>query len=350
MRIVEYRTLCQRAFKTRRRVLGIGKPGVGKTEAAHTAARMEGMEFIGLCSALEDPSSIRGYPSRGENGRATHCLFDGIAKAFDAKDPTVLFFDDLGMSSESTMRAIMRLVQFGEIDGRKMPDCVVIGAASNDVGHGAGVYGMIEPLKSRFHTIVDVETNIDDVVGYGLAHEWPSELLAYLRNNPPALHDWKPIKSMKIDGACPRGWDYAAQWINDGVLDQEVLEGCVGKARATEFLAFRALINDLPDVDRCIMDPEGSPLPENPSARFMIAMALATKMTAGNFGQVRKYLDRLPQMFRAFSIKDAFRGENEKRQAKMLPDGYRQISTSKDFTAWVCSKDGKDVMSAAGAD
>ena len=347
MRIGEYRDFLVKALAKKRRILAVGAPGVGKTFGAAEATRILAWEFIGLCSALEDPSSIRGYPSRGDNGEATHCLFDGIARAFRATKPTLLFFDDLGMASESTMRAIVRLVQFGEIDNRKLPDCVVIGAATNDVGHGAGVYGMIEPLKSRFHSIVTVETNIDDVVGYGLARNWPSWLLAYLRNEPTALHDWKPEKSMRVGGACPRGWEYLAEWDNDGIDDPEVWAGCVGKGRATQASAFKALINELPDVDACILDPDSAPVPANPSARYLVSMALASKMSAGNFGACVRYLNRLPAMFRAFGIRDAFRAEDQKRKNQSLPKDHKPLSGSRDFTCWACSEDGKAVMAAA---
>lgn len=347
MRIGELVPFYERAITKRRRVLFVGPPGVGKTFGAEAAAGHVEHEFIGMCSALEDPSTIRGYPSRGADGKASHLLFDGIAKAFEAKKPTVLFFDDLGMASESTMRSIVRLVQFGEIDGRKLPEYVVIGAATNDVGHGAGVYGMIEPLKSRFHSIVTVETNLDDVIGYGLARGWPSDLCAFLRNAPDALHDWKPEKSMKVGGACPRGWEYVAEWVNDGIDDPEVLAGCVGKGRATQYVAFRELINELPDLDAVLLDPDTAPVPDNPSARFLVAMGLASKMTAGNFGRCVTYLTRLPAMFRAFSIRDAFRAEAQRKRDDKLPKDWKPLSGSRDFTSWACSSDGKEVMAAA---
>lgn len=335
--------LC-RAIPARRRVLLVGAPGVGKTFSFLEADRRLGRESILMCSALEDPSTIRGYPSRGSNGTAEHCLFDGIARAFAATRPTTLVFDDLGMASESTMRAIVRLIQFGEIDGRKLPDCVTIGAATNDVGHGAGVYGMIEPLKSRFHTILPVETSVDDVVAYGLTHNWPVWLAAFLRNSPDSLHDWKPEKSMKQGGACPRGWEYLAEWANDGIDDVEVWAGCVGQGAAVKAHAFWALQAELPDVDQCILDPDGSIVPENPSARLLVGMALAAKLSDRNFGQVVKYLRRLPQMIRAYSLKDAFRLEAERLKAGSLPPGYHSISMSPDFSAWVGSADGKEII------
>lgn len=347
MRISKTVELLERVLPKRKRVLLVGAPGVGKTDSFMQASARTDMDFIGICAPLEDPSSIRGYPSRGKDGTATHCLFDGIARAMAASKPTVLVFDDLGMASESTMRAIVRLVQFGEIDNRKLPDCVVIGAATNDVGHGAGVYGMIEPLKSRFHSIINVETHVDDVVTYGMTHNWPDDMMAFLRNSPEAIHDWKPEKSMRVGGACPRGWDYAAGWINIGVDDSEVLAGCVGKGQATAYLAFRELQAELPDISDVMMNPDTALVPTNPGACFLVSMAIASKITAGNFGQAVTYLNRMKAMFRAYSIRDAFRAETQRRKDGLLPKDWKPLSSSRDFTAWAVSQDGKDVMAAA---
>lgn len=349
MRIHEYGQLLERALPKGKRILAKGKPGVGKTQVARQAAARLGMDFICICAPLQSPVKIGGYPRppKEEGGDASHCLFDGIAAAFRATKPTFLFWDDLGMAGGETLKALVEMVQFGKIDGRLLPDCVVQGGATNDVGHGADVQGMIEPLKTRWHTIIEIETNVDDVVGYGLANGWPSDLCAFLRNAPDSLHDWKPSKSISIDGACPRGWEYVAGWINDGIDDSEVIAGCVGKGRATQYLAFRELINELPDVDACLLDPGRAPVPENPSAQWLVSMALASKMTAGNFGQALKYLNRLPAMFRAFSIRDAFRSEATRKADKTLPKGWSALSSSRDFTAWAVSSDGKDVMSAA---
>lgn len=355
MRISEYTAFLERTWqrgiqsRKHKRILTKGAPGVGKTFGARAAAAALGMDFIGLCCPLLSPVKVGGYPRPPvePDGEATHCLFDGIAKAFKATKPTVLFWDDLAMASGETLKSVVEMVQFGQIDGRQLPDCVVQAGATNDVGHGADVQGLIEPLKTRWNTIVTVETNVDDVVGYGLGKGWPADLCAFLRNAPDALHDWKPSKSVSVDGACPRGWEYVAEWINDGETDPEVIAGCVGKGRATQYLAFRDLVNELPDVDACILDPTQAPVPDNPSARFLVAMALASKMTNQNFGQCVKYLSRLPAMFRAFSIRDAFRAEANRRKDNSLPKGWTALSSSRDFTAWACSQDGKDIMAAA---
>ncbi len=338
--------LAETALPKHRIVLAVGKPGTGKTFAFMQACKRLNWDLIVLSMPVEDPSTIRGYPMR-ENGKATHCLFDGIYKAMTATKPTLLLGDDLGMATEATLKAWIRFVQFGQIDNRTLPDCVLLASATNDVGHGAGVVGLIEPLKQRYHSIITVETDLDDVVGYGLSRGWPSWELAYLRNTPDALHDWKPSKSMHVDGACPRGWEYAAEWFNLGVYDPEVIAGCVGKGRAAQALAFYKLQAELPDIDQILMDPDQAPVPTNPSAQWLVAMALASRMTAGNFGTAMKYLAKLPAMFRAFSVRDAFRSEAESRKAGSLKKDHKALSSSRDFTAWATSSDGKAVMDAA---
>lgn len=349
MRISEYGTLLERSLPKRRRILGVGKPGVGKSFVGSQVCQRLGMDYIPVCSPLQSPVKIGGYPRppAEEGGDATHCLFDGIARAFRATRPTYLVFTDLGMAGGETLKAIIDLVQFGRIDGRTLPGCVVVGAESNDVGHGADVQGLIEPLKTRWHTIVSIEPHVDDTVAYGLANGWPSDLLAYLRNSPDALHDWKPSKSMAVDGACPRGWEYVSEWVNDGIDDDEVIAGCVGKGRASAYLAYRKLLGDLPDIDQVLLDPEHAPLPESPSTQWLIAMALASRIDGGTFGSAIRYLKRMPVMFRAFSVRDAWRAQVMRKKDGTLPKGHKSIDQSRDYTAWALSEDGKAIVSAA---
>ncbi len=122
----------------------------------------------------------------------------------------------------------------------------------------------------------------------------------------------------------------------------------MGKGRAAEYLAFRGLINELPDVQAVLLNPEGSPVPKNPSARWLIACALAAKLNGSNFGQVIKYLNRLPQMFRVFSLRDALNAEGMRRVDGRLPVGYHAIHESRDFVEWAQTEDAQAINLAAG--
>lgn len=348
MRINAYVSFQERNFKNRRRILAKGPPGVGKTFGNLQACKRAGFDLISICVPLQSPVKIGGYPRPPalEGGDATHCLFDGIAAAFRATRPTVLFWDDLGMGNGETLKAVLEMIQFGQIDGKRLPDCVIQTAATNDVGQGADVQGLLEPLKTRWHSIIEVEPHLDDTVAYGLTWNWPSSVLAYLRNSPEALHDWKPSKSVSVDGATPRGWEYCAEWIALGEEDPEVIGGCVGKGRAISFLSFLQLRTKLPDIDDVLADPKGAPVPENPSARFLITMALASRITAANFGDALTYLNRMEQMFRALGVRDAWRAQVSRRLANKLPEGYRPIESCAAFGHWSNSKDGKEITAA----
>ena len=306
------------------------------------------MDLIVLCSPLMSPVKVGGYPvaPKESGGDASHALFDGIAAAFRATKPTCLLWDDLGMGGGETLKSIVDFGQNRRIDGRTLPDCVSIMYASNDVGHGADVQGLIEPLKTRMHSIVNVETHVDDLVDYGLIKGWPTAVCAYLRNKPDAVHDWKPCKSMKIDGACPRGWEYASEWLNLGEDDPEVIAGCIGQEQAASLLKFIALQAELPDVDQVLMDPAGAPVPESPDGKWLVACALSARMNGGTFGQCITYLKRLePNLFRVFAMRDAIRLENARKAAGTLPKDYRMMHVSRDYIAYSTSPEGKEIAS-----
>lgn len=346
MKIQDYIELLCKAAPKNRRILARGKPGCGKTQGAAQAAERIGMKFIASPLALYDPSVIQGYPVR-ENGKASHALYGDVYEVFHTTVPMLWWLSDMGQAGETTMKAVMRIIENGEHMGKKLPACVTIGGDTNDVTHGAGVFGMIEPLKDRFHTIVEVETNLDQVIAYGLSAGWDTTVLAYLRNAPDALHDWKPEKSMKSGGATPRGWEYVSEWLSIGVEDREVICGKVGEGRGTAFLAYRELMNDLPDINSVLMNPEIATVPKNPSSQFLLITALSSKMTNSNFGNIIKYLKRLDAMMRAFCVLDAIQAEDINRKSGKLPAGFKPIASSRDFTAWAVSQDGKNITNSA---
>jgi ATPase family associated with various cellular activities (AAA) len=348
MRISEFERVFEKSLGARKKILVVGPPGVGKTTLKRAVCRRAGWDYLGVCTPLLNPVKVGGYPvaPKEDGGDARHALFGTIGRAFRASRPTFLDFDDLAMGNGETLKSIVDLIQFGSVDERVLPECVAVGASSNGMGHGADFQGMIEPLKSKFHTILHVEPNIDDTVVYGLTHGWPGWLLGWIRNTPDCLDGWKPLKDLQISGCTGRGLEHVAEFDAIGLDHPEVFAGAVGKGPATAMLAFRALQAELPDVDAVLLDPAGAPVPENPGARWLVTMALSAKLTAGNFGQVLLYLQRLPKPFRALSIRDAFQAESKKRDDGLLPADYHPLSTSRDFVSWSCTEDGKDIVSA----
>ena len=69
-------------------------------------------------------------------------------------------------------------------------------------------------------------------------------------------------------------------------------------------------------------------------------------MNGKNFGQFLKYLLRMPQNFRAYSVRDAVQAENVMRREKRLKPDHAAIAMSRDFTTWANTADGREIMLA----
>ena len=63
--------------------------------------------------------------------------------------------------------------------------------------------------------------------------------------------------------------------------------------------------------------------------RRLVCAALSQRVTAGNFGRILTYLDRLPMEFATFGVRLAYKLKKE-------------VATTKDFIKW--ATDHKDVL------
>lgn len=349
--ISEFRALLEKAIPAGMRVLAVSPPGCGKTAVTEQVVSALKQRCWPICMPLVGPEYISGYPYR-VNGKASHAPFGVLAEALESEQPGTIILDELGGATESTVKAALRFVQFGDIGDKRLPAHVSMVALSNDVTHAAGVMGLFEPMKDRWHTIVHLDYSVEDTVAYGLANDWDVGVLAYINggcasnggNTAIPVFDWKPSRDMRRAGATPRSYDYASQWLKRGVEDKAVIEGCVGPGHATALLAYRALMKDLPSLTDILSDPQNASVPENPSARYLVATTLAAKMDGGTFGQAIQYLKRMPKMFRILSVRDCRRAEVERKKLGITKPDFRPLPTSRDYVAWTLSDDAKELV------
>jgi len=295
------------AFKSGRRVLVKGKPGVGKSELVAMAAAECNADVVLMHPAIADPTDFKGMPALTNGGSEAHFLpFGELNRLVNATKLTVCFQDDLGQAAPAVQAAVMQLNQARSVNGTMISPHVVFCGATNDTTHMAGVSGMIEPLKSRWDTIVELEVSVDDWSNWALTAGMPAELVAFIRFRPALLSDFKPTKEIR-NTPSPRTWAAVGNWLNDGVKDLEVFTGSVGEGAATEFYSFLDMYASLPSLDAILLDPKSAEVPEKPAALFAVASGLARKSTAANLDRVTTYLARMPKEFEVMSIRDAVR-------------------------------------------
>src|SRR3990167_9648187 len=179
MRAKDLTTLLEAAIRERLNVLIVGAPGLGKTQIeAQAAKQAKALNFV-FHPSISDPTDAKGMPWLTTNGdgkaQADFVPFgelQGVLDAIAEKLPCAVFLDDLGQATPATQASYMSLMD------RLRGECAVIAATNRRVDR-AGVSGLLEPVKSRFHTIVNFEANLEDWVTWALDHDIAPELIAF---------------------------------------------------------------------------------------------------------------------------------------------------------------------------
>ncbi|GEP94489.1 AAA family ATPase [Chitinophaga cymbidii] len=288
-------------------VLITGKPGIGKSDIATQAAIAAEAELIISHPVVSDPTDYKGLPFPTKNGTADFLPYGELHQIITAQKKTVFFLDDLGQAPASVQAACMQLLLARQINGHQISDQVTFIAATNRREDKAAVSGLLEPVKSRFAAIVELEVDTDDWVKWALAHHMPTELIAFVRFRPELLDNFEPTKEIR-NSPTPRTIAFVGKQITAGLPEKfefEAFKGAAGEAFAIEYRAFLKLYRQLPSLEEIVLNPTGAPVPTEPGALFAISSALAHKMTDQNIDAICMYLDRLPVENSVSCMKDA---------------------------------------------
>ncbi len=295
------------AIANKKPILIEGSPGIGKSDIVSQVVKDMGLDFMISHPVTSDPTDYKGLPGI-VNGHAEFLPYGDLRRILEASNILVVFLDDLGQGSTATQAALMQLVLAREINGQKIPDCVVFVAATNRRSDNAGVSGLITPLRSRFYSTIELVPDVNDFCKWGLDNGLPIDLLGFMQLrgskttgnmlsnfDPKTAREGKPF-------ACPRTWSFAGKWINQGVEDPEVINGCIGEAAGTEYLGFRNLMKALGNLPaQVISNPMGATIPQEIDRVFAITCALAGHYASvKNIDNIAKYVERLSAEFRAF--------------------------------------------------
>ena len=302
------------AVRTQKPLLILGEPGIGKTDSVWQACARNKIELHVAHPVVDQPEDYKGLPAvvRDADGKASaeflafgdqHKLFPTGDKKVDDK-PLVYAFDDLGQAAPAVQGAAMQLLLARSLNGRLVRGNVTFIAMSNRRKDKAGVGGLITPLLDRFHAVITLTFNLDDWCLWALQNGMPDVLVAWARNDGgKILGRFEPTKDMDKQPT-PRSVAMAGKWLNDGVDDAEVLAGAAGGAFATDFLAFKRMWDELPDINEILMDPAKAPVPDKPDVTFATIGKLAAHAAEKNLDAVNTYIKRLPRKFNVCCMKD----------------------------------------------
>jgi hypothetical protein len=189
----------------------------------------------------------------------------------------------------------MQLLLARRIGEHKIPDCVTFIAATNGKAHRAGVTGILEPVKSRFVTIINVEADLDawKVWAYGAGVS--PMVIGFVSFRPDLFSKFEPTSDM-TNSPSPRTWHNVSRMLNAELpteIELDMISGAIGKGAAGEFVGFLRTYRDLPNIDGIILSPDKAKVPVETSALWATVSALAQRAKPSNIERIIRYGNRL---------------------------------------------------------
>ena len=298
--------LLTRTIDARLPVLIKGAPGVGKTDIVTQACKETETALLVSHPVVDEPIDYKGLPAIRDD-HAEFLPFGSLRQLIETKQPLVYFMDDLGQAPASVQAAAMQLIFARSINGFKVSDEVTFIAATNRKQDHAGVTGILEPVKSRFVSIIELEPDIDDWVLWASVNKLPAELIAFIRFRPQLLFDFSPSVEMK-NSPCPRTVHNVGKLMQldlSSELEFDAYAGAAGEGFAAELMGFLQIFRQLPDPRLILINPEQADIPDDPATLYALVGALSRLAEPESMDALVKFANRLPQEFSVLLITDA---------------------------------------------
>jgi len=167
---------------------------------------------------------------------------------------------------------------------------------------------MLEPFKSRWTTIVELQADVEAWTPWALANNLPTEIIAFIRFRPELLHDFKPSADLN-NTPSPRTVANVGKLMQIGLppeMEYSVFSGAAGEGFTAEFMGFLRICRQLPNPDVILMNPDKAEVPTDPATLYALCGALSRKASAGNIERLVTYSNRLPAEFSVMTMRDVF--------------------------------------------
>jgi hypothetical protein len=310
--------------KTRRRAVFLrGPSGIGKSEVVFQTSALLGEHVqnwkgvVDLRLAQMDPTDLRGIP-HVVNGRTQWARPDFLP----ADGAGILFLDEITSAPPAVQAAAYQLTLTPEDFG--IPSTWMVIAAGNRKSDRGVTYNIAAPLQNRLCD-VEVSTTIDDFTNHAITCGIRPEILSFLRDRPDLLHKFEPTGDIRPFPS-PRAWFAVSAnlELDLPVADRvEMNKGDIGEEAAMVFETHLRVFETMPRIDD-ILEGRDVPVPKELNVRYCVAMGLATRLTAANFDNAWKFLQKMPADIQTLTIKLAYKRD-------------KSIAQSPAFSAWAVS-------------
>jgi hypothetical protein len=288
----------------------VGAPGVAKTAVLELATKAEDQNLIVFHPVISDPTDFKGMPAimKRENcGEEMAFLaqfvpFDNLKRLLTADKPTVAFADDLGQASPMVQAAWMQLVLARKLDDKVVSDHITFVSASNRKEDKAGVSGILEPLKSRFASIIELIVDKDVWLKWARTNKIHPYVRAFIQTRGLDMLWSFTASNDMTNSPSPRTVEHVSKimWGKPDVdLRQSLLAGAAGGPFSIEFETFIKIVKNLPKMSAIISKPDKCPVPSvsDVSAQYAIVEAMLDHANVKHIDSFLTYISRFKPEF-----------------------------------------------------
>jgi len=227
-----------------------GAPGIGKSSIVKEIARANEMEFIDLRLSLLDPTDLKGIPFFDPESREGVWAKPTFLPNSDDQRSGILFLDEINTAPPAVQASAYQLILDRRVGEYELPSGWSIVAAGNRESDRGVVYKMPPPLANRF-VHFEMEVDFEDWKQWAYGRGIDSSIIAFLIYDKSMLFRFDPTNNQK-SFATPRSWEYVDSIIDSGITKELLLEsisGAVGREVAIDYMSFRRIMGDLPDLE-----------------------------------------------------------------------------------------------------
>ena len=297
-----------------------GGPGSGKSQIVYQMAASMKAKLFEVRANLFDPVDVRGGLKVVEQENGRFITRYGVPEDYpdpDYEGLVVLFIDELSNAPKATQNALLQLTLDGKIGTYTLPARTIIIAAGNRSKDRAAVHEMPTPVKNRF-AHYDLENNVDDWCTWAYPKGIDPSIIGFLRYRPNLLHN---VDSTQNAFPSPRAWEMLDRKLNYAPANGFYsCASIIGDGAAGEFIAFKSIYKNLPDIDNLLADPGRTPVPSETSICYAIAGALTARVTENNFEAVMKYANRMPAEYQVVILRDSLAKEPNIKDSNAFKD------------------------------
>lgn len=315
----------------------LSSPGQGKSTVCNMIAAEANRRLHDIRLPYYSPTDLAGYPFLTEDPARGKVMDFAPMKLIPVDAGEFIFFDEAPLAPRQTLNVALQITLDKRVADKKLPDDTWIALAGNRLEDRCFSERLSAAMVNRT-VVFRVRPDLRSWVEWALGRVSPV-VIAFVNFNPPSLSTFNPATwDGESNFASPRSWEFLDRilaQLNSGRISlpqfRILASGILGSGTAAEFAAYLEVYQQLPDIERIKKDPDGAPLPDEPSARIAASACVGNHLDKGNAKALMRYAARFEKRFEVFAMRTAVRRD-------------KSLSTCPEMIQWIIAN--KDVFVA----